>query len=64
MAMSAGSTRTGPVCVLDGGVAVAADPAYDCGVVDELVFGRCMIRGSVGLLVGVLTHLLVEEVEA
>jgi hypothetical protein len=64
MAMSAGNTRTGPVCVLDGGVAVAADPAYDCGVVDELVFGRCMVRGSVGLLVGVLTHLVIEEVEA
>ena len=64
MAMSAGSARTGPVSVLDGGVAVAADPAYDCGVVDELVFGRCMIRGSVGLLVGVLTHLVVEEVKS
>ena len=43
---------------------MAADPAYDCGVVDELVFGRCMIRGSVGLLVGVLTHLVVEEVKS
>ena len=45
---------------------MAAVPAYDCRIVDKLrLFGRCLIRGSVALLVVVvvLTHLDVEEVE-
>jgi hypothetical protein len=51
MPMAAGGARTAPVSVLDGGAA-AAVPGYDGGVVDELVG-----RGSLGFLVGLLTHL-------